>query len=300
MSRKTTLPVALIQERAIIDQGAGNADANLSVIEARVAEAARQGAKLVLLQELHNGAYFCQHESVDEFDLAESIPGPSTERLAALAKQHKIVVVSSLFERRAAGLYHNTGVVFDADGSTAGKYRKMHIPDDPGFYEKFYFTPGDIGFKPIDTSVGRLGLLVCWDQWYPEAARLMALAGADLLLYPTAIGWDPTDADDEKARQRDAWILSHRGHAVANGLPVLSCNRVGHEPSPLGAAGIDFWGNSHVLGPQGEFLAEAGTDPTLLTCEVDLQRSEHVRRIWPFLRDRRIDAYGDLTKRYRD
>lgn len=300
MSRKTTLPVALIQERAIIDQGAGNADANLSVIEARVAEAARQGAKLVLLQELHNGAYFCQHESVDEFDLAESIPGPSTERLAALAKQHKIVVVSSLFERRAAGLYHNTGVVFDADGSTAGKYRKMHIPDDPGFYEKFYFTPGDIGFKPIDTSVGRLGLLVCWDQWYPEAARLMALAGADLLLYPTAIGWDPTDADDEKARQRDAWILSHRGHAVANGLPVLSCNRVGHEPSPLGAAGIDFWGNSHVLGPQGEFLAEAGTDPTLLTCEVDLQRSEHVRRIWPFLRDRRIDAYGDLLKRYID
>ena len=300
MSRKTTLPVALIQERAIIDQGAGNADANLSVIEARVAEAARQGAKLVLLQELHNGAYFCQHESVDEFDLAESIPGPSTERLAALARQHQIVVVSSLFERRAAGLYHNTGVVFDADGSTAGKYRKMHIPDDPGFYEKFYFTPGDIGFKPIDTSVGRLGLLVCWDQWYPEAARLMALAGADLLLYPTAIGWDPTDADDEKTRQRDAWILSHRGHAVANGLPVLSCNRVGHEPSPLGAAGIDFWGNSHVLGPQGEFLAEAGTGPTLLTCEVDLQRSEHVRRIWPFLRDRRIDAYGDLLKRYID
>ena len=300
MSRKTTLPVALIQERAVIDQGAGNADANLSIIEARVAEAARQGAKLVLLQELHNGAYFCQHESVDEFDLAESIPGPSTERLAALAKQHKVVVVSSLFERRAAGLYHNTGVVFDADGSTAGKYRKMHIPDDPGFYEKFYFTPGDIGFKPIDTSVGRLGLLVCWDQWYPEAARLMALAGADLLLYPTAIGWDPTDVDDEKTRQRDAWILSHRGHAVANGLPVLSCNRVGHEPSPIGASGIDFWGNSHVLGPQGEFLAEAGGDPTLLTCEVDLQRSEHVRRIWPFLRDRRIDAYGDLLKRYID
>ena len=300
MSRKTTLPVALIQERAIIDQGAGNADANLSVIEARVAEAAKQGAKLVLLQELHNGAYFCQHESVDEFDLAESIPGPSTERLAALARQHQIVVVSSLFERRAAGLYHNTGVVFDADGSTAGKYRKMHIPDDPGFYEKFYFTPGDIGFKPIDTSVGRLGLLVCWDQWYPEAARLMALAGADLLLYPTAIGWDPTDADDEKTRQRDAWILSHRGHAVANGLPVLSCNRVGHEPSPLGASGIDFWGNSHVLGPQGEFLAQAGGDPTLLTCEVDLGRSEDVRRIWPFLRDRRIDAYGDLLKRYID
>ena len=300
MPRKTTLPVALIQERAIIDRGAGNADANLSAIEARVAEAAAQGAKLVLLQELHNGAYFCQEENVDAFDLAEPIPGPSTERLGMLAKKHGIVVVSSLFERRAAGLYHNTGVVFDADGSLAGKYRKMHIPDDPGFYEKFYFTPGDIGFKPIDTSVGRLGLLVCWDQWYPEAARLMALAGADLLLYPTAIGWDPTDDEAEKTRQRDAWILSHRGHAVANGLPVLSCNRVGHEPSPLGAAGIDFWGNSHVLGPQGEFLAQAGGDPTLLTCEVDLGRSEDVRRIWPFLRDRRIDAYGDLLKRYID
>lgn len=300
MPRKTTLPVALIQERAIIDRGADNADANLSAIEARVAEAAAQGAKLVLLQELHNGAYFCQEENVDAFDLAEPIPGPSTGRLGMLAKKHGIVVVSSLFERRAAGLYHNTGVVFDADGSLAGKYRKMHIPDDPGFYEKFYFTPGDIGFKPIDTSVGRLGLLVCWDQWYPEAARLMALAGADLLLYPTAIGWDPTDDEAEKTRQRDAWILSHRGHAVANGLPVLSCNRVGHEPSPLGAAGIDFWGNSHVLGPQGEFLAQAGGDPTLLTCEVDLGRSENVRRIWPFLRDRRIDAYGDLLKRYID
>lgn len=300
MPRKTTLPVALIQERAIINRGADNADANLSAIEARVAEAAAQGAKLVLLQELHNGAYFCQEENVDAFDLAEPIPGPSTERLGMLARKHGIVVVSSLFERRAAGLYHNTGVVFDADGSLAGKYRKMHIPDDPGFYEKFYFTPGDIGFKPIDTSVGRLGLLVCWDQWYPEAARLMALAGADLLLYPTAIGWDPTDDEAEKTRQRDAWILSHRGHAVANGLPVLSCNRVGHEPSPLGAAGIDFWGNSHVLGPQGEFLAQAGGDPTLLTCEVDLGRSENVRRIWPFLRDRRIDAYGDLLKRYID
>ncbi len=300
MTRKTTLPVALIQERAIIDRGADNADANLAIIESRVAEAARQGARLVLLQELHNGAYFCQEENVDAFDLAEPIPGPSTARLGALAKAHGVVIVSSLFERRAAGLYHNTGVVFDADGSLAGKYRKMHIPDDPGFYEKFYFTPGDIGFKPIDTSVGRLGLLVCWDQWYPEAARLMALAGADLLLYPTAIGWDPTDTEAEKTRQRDAWILSHRGHAVANGLPVLSCNRVGHEPSPLGAAGIDFWGNSHVLGPQGEFLAQAGGDPTLLTCEVDLARSEHVRRIWPFLRDRRIDAYDDLLKRYID
>ena len=290
-----TLPVALVQER-----NHGDAAANLAIIETRVAEAAQAGAKLVLLQELHNGAYFCQHESVDEFDLAEPIPGPSTERLAALAKRHGVVLVSSLFEKRATGLYHNTAVVFDADGSTAGKYRKMHIPDDPGFYEKFYFTPGDLGFTPIQTSVGKLGVLVCWDQWYPEAARLMALAGAELLLYPTAIGWDPQDAQDEKTRQRDAWVLSHRGHAVANGLPVLSCNRVGHEPSPLGAAGIDFWGNSLVLGPQGEVVAEAGTDPCLLLAEVDMQRSEHVRRIWPFLRDRRIDAYGDLTRRYRD
>jgi len=293
--KKTTLPVALVQER-----NHGDADANLAVIEQRVADAARQGARLVLLQELHNGAYFCQHESVDEFDLAEPIPGPSTERLGKLAKQHGVVLVSSLFERRAAGLYHNTAVVFDADGSTAGRYRKMHIPDDPGFYEKFYFTPGDLGFHPIDTSVGRLGVLVCWDQWYPEAARLMALAGAELLLYPTAIGWDPTDDQSEKDRQRNAWILSHRGHAVANGLPVLSCNRVGHEQSPLDAAGIDFWGSSHVLGPQGEFLAEAKGNPEILMAEVDLGRSEHVRRIWPFLRDRRIDAYGDLLKRYRD
>ncbi len=295
------LPIALVQE---INHD--TAEANLGVIEARVADAARQGARLVLLQELHNGPYFCQHESVAEFDRAETIPGPSTERLSALAKQHGIVLVGSLFERRAAGLYHNTAVVFDADGRLAGKYRKMHIPDDPGFQEKFYFTPGDLGFEPIDTSVGRLGVLVCWDQWYPEAARLMALAGAELLLYPTAIGWDPGDAQDEKTRQRDAWVASHRGHAVANGLPVLSCNRVGHEQSPVasdkhaGAAGIDFWGNSHVLGPQGEFIAEAGGEPTLLVCDVDLGRSEDVRRIWPFLRDRRIDAYGDLLKRYRD
>ena len=301
MPKYSKLPVALVQER-----NHGDANANLAVIETRVAEAARSGAKLVLLQELHNGAYFCQHESVDEFDLAETIPGPSTERLAKLAKQHGVVLVSSLFEKRATGLYHNTAVVFDADGSTAGKYRKMHIPDDPGFYEKFYFTPGALGFTPIATSVGRLGVLVCWDQWYPEAARLMALAGAELLLYPTAIGWDPDDQQAEKTRQRDAWVLSHRGHAVANGLPVLSCNRVGHEASPLasdkhvGASGIDFWGNSHVLAPQGEFVAEAGTDPTLLLAEVDMQRSEHVRRIWPFLRDRRIDAYDGLLKRYID
>lgn len=295
MSKKT-LTVALVQDR-----DHGSPEANLANIDARVAEAAGRGAKLVLLQELHNGPYFCQHEATAEFDRAEPIPGPSTERLGALAKKHGVVIVGSLFERRAAGLYHNTAVVLDSDGRLAGRYRKMHIPDDPGFYEKFYFTPGDLGFEPIDTRVGRLGVLVCWDQWYPEAARLMALAGAELLLYPTAIGWDPDDAQDEKDRQRDAWILSHRGHAVANGLPVLSCNRIGHEPSPLGASGIAFWGSSHVLGPQGELLAEAGSSaPEVLLATIDLARSEQVRRIWPFLRDRRIDAYQDLLKRYRD
>ena len=296
MANKKILPVALVQE-----SNQGSAEANLDVIGTRIAEAAGNGAKLVLLQELHNGAYFCQHQCVTEFENAEPIPGPTTERLSALAKTHGVVIVGSLFERRGAGLYHNTAVVLEKDGSLAGKYRKMHIPDDPGFNEKFYFTPGDMGFHPIDTSVGRLGVMVCWDQWYPEGARLMALAGADLLLYPTAIGWDPTDEQDEKDRQRGAWILSHRGHAVANGLPVLSCNRVGHEPSPIGRSGIDFWGSSHVLGPQGEFLAEASTDkPQVLMADVDLRRSEDVRRIWPFLRDRRIDAYGDLLKRYRD
>ncbi|HTD29221.1 MAG TPA: carbon-nitrogen hydrolase [Xanthomonadaceae bacterium] len=301
------LNVALVQE---VDHG--SVEANHAVIAQRVAEAATHGAQLVLLQELHNGAYFCQHESVAEFDRAEPIPGPGTQRLGELAKQHRVVIVGSLFERRAAGLYHNTAVVLESDGRLVGKYRKMHIPDDPGFYEKFYFTPGDLGFHPIDTSVGRLGVLVCWDQWYPEAARLMALAGADLLLYPTAIGWDPGDAQPEKTRQREAWIISHRGHAVANGLPVLSCNRVGHEPSPLSSevlrqaqderkTGIRFWGSSHVLGPQGELLAEAGTEsPQLLMTQIDLARSENVRRIWPFLRDRRIDAYEDLLKRYRD
>jgi N-carbamoylputrescine amidase len=290
------LKVALVQEK-----NHGDADANLAVIEQRVAQAAAQGAKLVLLQELHNGAYFCQHEAVCEFDLAEPIPGPSTQRLSKLAAGHRVVLVSSLFEKRAIGLYHNTAVVFEQDGSIAGKYRKMHIPDDPGFYEKFYFTPGDLGFEPIQTSVGRLGVLVCWDQWYPEAARLMALAGAEILLYPTAIGWDPDDAQAEKDRQRMAWLLSHRGHAVANGLPVLSCNRIGHEPSPLGTSGIDFWGSSHVLGPQGEVLAEAATgEAQVLVADIDMDRSEHVRRIWPFLRDRRIDAYQDLLRRYRD
>ncbi len=296
MTRKT-LKVALLQET-----DRGSRDANLGAIEAGLREAAKAGVELVLLQELHNGPYFCQHESVDEFDRAESIPGPSTERIGKLAAELKLVVVASLFEKRAAGLYHNTAVVFDRSAAIAGKYRKMHIPDDPAFYEKFYFTPGDLGFDPIDTSVGRLGVLVCWDQWYPEAARLMALAGAELLLYPTAIGWDPNDAQDEKDRQREAWITVQRGHAVANGLPLLACNRTGHEPDVSGVGdGIRFWGSSFVAGPQGEFLAQAGTDQReLLVVEIDMQRSEHVRRIWPFLRDRRIDAYHDLLKRFRD
>jgi len=297
MSKPDKVLVALLQ-----NQNQGSAAANLDTIEQGLREAAAQQVQLVLLQELHNGAYFCQHEAVAEFDRAESIPGPSTERLAALARELGLVVVSSLFERRAAGLYHNTAVVFERDGSIAGKYRKMHIPDDPGFLEKFYFTPGDLGFQPIQTSLGRLGVLVCWDQWYPEAARLMALAGADLLLYPTAIGWDRRDGDAEKVRQREAWMLSQRAHAIANGLPVLACNRIGFEASPLAdAPGIEFWGSSFVAGPQGEVLAEASTDAaTLLVAEVDLQRSEEVRRVWPFLRDRRIDAYADLLKRYRD
>jgi N-carbamoylputrescine amidase len=296
MTRKT-LKVALLQETH-----RGSRDANLDAIEAGLREAAAAGAELVLLQELHNGPYFCQHESVNEFDLAESIPGHSTARIGKLAEELKLVVVASLFEKRAAGLYHNTAVVFDRSASIAGKYRKMHIPDDPAFYEKFYFTPGDLGFDPIDTSVGRLGVLVCWDQWYPEAARLMALAGAELLLYPTAIGWDPNDQQAEKDRQRDAWITVQRGHAVANGLPLLACNRTGYEADPASVgAGIQFWGSSFVAGPQGEFLAQAGTDQRqLLVTEVDMARSEHVRRIWPFLRDRRIDAYGDLLRRFRD
>ena len=289
------MKVALIQMPCVTDP-----TQNRNRLAEHIATAAQGGAELVVLQELHNTPYFCQTENTELFDLAEPIPGPSTEFFGELARRHAVVLVTSLFERRAPGLYHNTAVVFERDGSIAGKYRKMHIPDDPAYYEKYYFTPGDFGFTPIDTSVGRLGVLVCWDQWYPEAARLMALAGAELLLYPTAIGWDPEDQQDEQNRQRDAWVLSHRGHAVANGVPVLSCNRVGHEPSPLGASGIQFWGNSHVLGPQGEFIAEAGGEPTVLVCEVDLQRSEHVRRIWPFLRDRRIDAYGDLLKRYID
>jgi N-carbamoylputrescine amidase len=292
-----TLKVALLQET-----DRGSRDANLDAIETGLREAAAAGVELVLLQELHNGPYFCQRESVDTFDLAETIPGPGTERIGALAEELKLVIVASLFEKRATGLYHNTAVVFDRSAAIAGKYRKMHIPDDPAFYEKFYFTPGDLGFDPIDTSVGRLGVLVCWDQWYPEAARLMALAGADLLLYPTAIGWDPNDDDGEKDRQRDAWITVQRGHAVANGLPLLACNRTGHESDPSAVGdGITFWGSSFVAGPQGEFLAQAGTEGrALLIVDIDLARSEQVRRIWPFLRDRRIDAYGDLVKRFRD
>jgi N-carbamoylputrescine amidase len=294
--KSRTLKVALLQET-----DRGSREANLDAIEAGLRDAAAAGAELVLLQELHNGPYFCQHESVDEFDRAEPIPGPSTERVGALAEKLKLVVVASLFERRAAGIYHNTAVVFDRSRAIAGVYRKMHIPDDPAFYEKFYFTPGDIGFEPIETSVGKLGLLVCWDQWYPEAARLMALAGAELLLYPTAIGWDPNDADDEKQRQRDAWITVQRGHAVANGLPLLACNRTGFEAAPEGGRGIAFWGSSFVAGPQGEILASASTDKReLLLADIDLARSENVRRIWPFLRDRRIDAYDDLLLRFRD
>jgi len=291
-----SLRVALLQER-----DRGSVAANLDAIEAGLREAQRVGAELVLLQELHNGPYFCQHESVDEFERAETIPGPSTQRIGALAEELALVVVASLFERRAAGLYHNTAVVFDRSKDICGKYRKMHIPDDPAFYEKFYFTPGDLGFHPVATSVGKLGVLVCWDQWYPEAARLMALAGADILLYPTAIGWDPGDADAEKNRQRDAWITVQRGHAVANGLPLLACNRIGFEAAPDGGRGLQFWGSSFVAGPQGEVLAQAAIDQReLLTVDLDLERSEAVRRIWPFLRDRRIDAYADLLKRFRD
>ena len=274
--------------------------ANLATSMAAIRDAAAQGAKLVVLQELHRGLYFCQREDVDEFDLAETIPGPSTDALGALARELGVVIVASLFEKRATGLYHNTAVVLETDGSIAGVYRKMHIPDDPGFYEKFYFTPGDLGFTPIDTSVGRLGVLVCWDQWFPEAARLMAMAGAELLIYPTAIGWDPTDDKPEQMRQRDAWVTVQRAHAVANGVPVVSVNRVGHEADPEGGAGVQFWGNSFVAGPQGEFLLELGVEPTTAVASIDMQRSENVRRIWPFLRDRRIDFYGDLTKLYRD
>ena len=279
-----------------------DAQANKEKLAARIAEAAAQGARLVVLQELHNTPYFCQTENVEHFNLAEPIPGPSTDFFGEVARRHHIVLVTSLFERRAAGLYHNTAVVFESDGTIAGKYRKMHIPDDPAYYEKFYFTPGDLGFQPIDTSVGRLGVQVCWDQWYPEGARLMALAGADLLIYPTAIGYESSDTPDEQERQREAWTTVQRGHAVANGLPVIAVNRTGHEPDPSGQTrGITFWGSTFVAGPQGEMLYRAPKDEEVVAVvDIDLQRSENVRRWWPFLRDRRIECFGELARRFRD
>lgn len=296
MNPNKTLKIALIQHACSRDP-----DENIALITDRIRQAAAADSRLVLLQELHNTPYFCQTEDTQLFDLAETIPGPSTDHFSALAAELGVVIVSSLFEKRAAGLYHNTAVVFDSDGRMAGRYRKMHIPDDPGFYEKFYFTPGDLGFTPIDTSVGRLGVLICWDQWYPEAARLMALAGAELLLYPTAIGWDPGDDEEEQLRQRDAWVTVQRGHAVANGLPVAACNRIGHEADPSGQSqGITFWGHSFVCGPQGEILAESDRNEEILLVDVNLERSESVRRIWPFLRDRRIDSFADLARRYID
>lgn len=290
-----TLRIGVVQQACT-----GDRDDNLACSEAGIRDAAARGAQLVLLQELHTSLYFCQHESTDLFDLAEPIPGPTSAFLGSLAQELGVVIVGSLFERRAPGLYHNTAVVMDSDGRLAGCYRKMHIPDDPGYYEKFYFTPGDLGFQPIDTRIGRLGVLVCWDQWYPEAARLMALAGADLLLYPTAIGLNPDDPAEEQERQRQAWITIQRSHAVANGLPVVVANRCGFEADPSGAlAGASFWGNSFVAGPQGELLAEAGMEaPEVLVVDVDRSRSENVRRWWPFLRDRRIDAYDGLRQRY--
>lgn len=292
------LNAALIQHSCSNDLAA-NLNKSLALID----EAAKQGAQLVVLQELHRSVYFCQQERTDNFDLAETIPGPTTEILCDVAKQLNIVIVSSLFEKRAPGVYHNTAVVIETDGSIAGKYRKMHIPDDPGFYEKFYFTPGDLGFTPINTSVGKLGVLVCWDQWFPEAARLMAMAGAELLIYPTAIGWDPRDDEDEQDRQRQAWITIQRSHAIANGVPVLSVNRVGHEtdPDPSSGPGIDFWGTSFASGPQGEILIQADTTiESAILIELDMQRCEEIRRIWPYFRDRRIDAYADLKKILRD
>ncbi len=275
---------------------------NIAGLKDKIRKAANEGAQLIVLQELHNSLYFCQVEDTNIFDLAETIPGPSTDDFGTLAKDLGVVIVLSLFERRAPGLYHNTAVVIEKDGTIAGKYRKMHIPDDPAYYEKFYFTPGDLGFKPIETSLGKLGVLVCWDQWYPEAARLMAMAGADILIYPTAIGWESTDTEDEKNRQLGAWVISQRGHAVANGLHVVSVNRTGYEPDPSGQTnGITFWGNSFVAGPQGEILWQASNDKEeVQIVEIDMKRSEQVRRWWPFFRDRRIDAFGDITKRFID
>ena len=292
-----SLVVGLVQQRNQTDQAK-----NLDQIIQGIRDAAHQGAQLVLLQELHNTLYFCQQENESCFDLAETIPGPTTEKLAKLAKELGVIIVASVFERRTAGIYHNTAVVIEQDGSLAGSYRKMHIPDDPGYYEKFYFTPGDQGFIPINTSLGKLGVLVCWDQWYPEAARLMTLRGAEILLYPTAIGWEPGDDKEEQQRQLDSWMTIQRAHAIANGLPLLVCNRVGHEADPAQQTdGIQFWGSSFIAGPQGELLAQASDDQSaILTSTIDLERSEKVRRTWPFLRDRRIDAYQDLLLRYQD
>lgn len=291
------ITVALIQQRCSTDK-----QESLAATTAKVREAAKAGARLVALQELHSGPYFCQTEDTERFTMAEPLPGPTTELLGNLAAELGIVLIASLFERRASGLYHNSAVVFDTDGTIAGIYRKMHIPDDPGFHEKFYFTPGDLGFKPVQTSLGRLGVLVCWDQWFPEAARLMALAGAEILIYPTAIGWDPSDEPEEQERQRDAWETVQRGHAIANGLHLLAINRVGFEPSPdQGAAGIKFWGSSFIAGPQGEILSRGDTEQEeIIVTQINLERSEAVRRIWPFLRDRRIDAYDDILKRFID
>ena len=294
---RRTIKVGLIQQSCT-----GNTAENMDKLKHSIEDVASKGAELVVLQELHNTLYFCQTENTSLFDLAETIPGPSTEFYSGIASANGIVLITSLFEKRAPGLYHNTAVVFDKDGSIAGKYRKMHIPDDPAYYEKFYFTPGDLGFEPIQTSIGKLGVQVCWDQWYPEGARLMTLKGAEILIYPTAIGWESTDTPEEKARQLEAWVISQRGHAVANGLPVIAVNRVGHEPDPSKQTnGIRFWGNSFVAGPQGEILAQADNmkEENIVT-EVDITRSEEVRRWWPFLRDRRIDEFDKLTKRFVD
>ena len=291
------IKIGFLQQHNVADQ-----QLNITRLASGIANLAEHGAQLIVLQELHNSLYFCQTENVNLFDLAEPIPGPSTNFYGELARQYGVVIVTSLFERRAAGLYHNTAAVIEKDGTIAGKYRKMHIPDDPAYYEKFYFTPGDLGFHPIETSLGKLGVLVCWDQWYPEAARLMALQGAELLIYPTAIGYESSDTEDEQQRQREAWTTVQRGHAVANGLPVVSVNRVGYEPDPSGQTkGIQFWGSSMVVGPQGEMLYRASeVEEECTIVSVDLNHSEHVRRWWPFLRDRRIDAYEDITKRYID
>jgi len=293
---KSTLIVSAVQQPCDEDR-----QTNLNFSIEKIHEAAAANADLVVLPELHLGPYFCQNEDYNNYALAQPIPGPTTAILSDVARELGIVIVSTIFEKRAPGLYHNTAVVFDRDGSIAGKYRKMHIPDDPGFYEKYYFTPGDLGFKPIETSIGKLGVLVCWDQWYPEGARLMTLAGADMLIYPTAIGWDPEDTPAEQQRQLDAWITIQRAHAVANGIPVIACNRIGFEQAPNSSTGINFWGNSFITGPQGEILTSANDSETkVLSCTIDRARSERVRQVWPFLRDRRIDEYGDLTKRFID